>query len=49
VAGALLLQITIGIGNVVYNLPLTLAVAHNAGAALLLMVLVTVIHVRRAP
>ncbi len=49
VIGALSLQVLIGIGNVVYNLPLTLAVAHNAGAALLLMVLVTAIHVRRAP
>jgi len=47
VAGALGLQVLIGIGNVVYSLPLTLAVAHNAGAALLMLVLVTAIHVRR--
>ncbi|MFM9816429.1 UNVERIFIED_CONTAM: COX15/CtaA family protein [Spiribacter pallidus] len=45
--GALTLQILIGIGNVIYNLPLALAVAHNAGAALLALVLVTIIHVRR--
>ena len=47
VAGALGLQVLIGIGNVIYSLPLTLAVAHNAGAALLMLVLVTAIHVRR--
>lgn len=39
-AGLLLLQITIGIGNVLLGLPLPLAVAHNAGAALLLISLV---------
>ena len=47
VAGALALQVLIGIGNVIYNLPLALAVAHNAGAAVLMLVLVTVIHVRQ--
>lgn len=47
VAGALVLQVLIGIGNVLYNLPLALAVAHNAGAALLMLVLVTAIHVRQ--
>ncbi|RZU99238.1 COX15/CtaA family protein [Spiribacter vilamensis] len=47
VAGALALQVLIGIGNVIYNLPLALAVAHNAGAALLMLVLVTVFHVRQ--
>jgi cytochrome c oxidase assembly protein subunit 15 len=39
--GALLLQIAMGIGNVLLGLPLPLAVAHNAGAALLLATLVT--------
>lgn len=39
-AGLLLLQIAIGIGNVLLGLPLPLAVAHNAGAALLLISLV---------
>jgi cytochrome c oxidase assembly protein subunit 15 len=38
--GLLLLQVSIGIGNVVFSLPLPLAVAHNAGAALLLISLV---------
>jgi heme a synthase len=39
-AGLLLLQVSIGIGNVLLGLPLPLAVAHNAGAALLLISLV---------
>jgi cytochrome c oxidase assembly protein subunit 15 len=34
--GALLLQVTLGISNVVFSLPLPLAVAHNAGAMVLL-------------
>ncbi|PWG61954.1 COX15/CtaA family protein [Spiribacter halobius] len=46
-AGALVLQISLGVGNVVYSLPLPMAVAHNAGAALLLLVLVTAIHLVR--
>ena len=37
---ALALQISLGIANVVLSLPLALAVAHNAGAALLLVILV---------
>jgi len=39
---ALLLQITLGISNVVFHLPLWVAVAHNGGAALLLALLVLV-------
>ncbi|MFC0708920.1 COX15/CtaA family protein [Azorhizophilus paspali] len=39
---ALLLQIGLGVGNVLWQLPLPLAVAHNAGAALLLLSLVLV-------
>ena len=39
-AGLLLLQVSLGIGNVLLGLPLPLAVAHNAGAALLLASLV---------
>ncbi len=35
-AGALTLQISLGVGNVLLSLPLPLAVAHNLGAALLL-------------
>jgi heme a synthase len=38
----LLLQVSLGIGNVVFSLPLPLAVAHNAGAALLLATLVMI-------
>jgi cytochrome c oxidase assembly protein subunit 15 len=36
-------QVALGISNVVYGLPLWLATAHNAGAALLLLVLVTLL------
>ncbi|WP_288842223.1 heme A synthase [uncultured Deefgea sp.] len=39
-AAALLLQIGLGISNVLFSLPLPLAVAHNGGAALLLAILV---------
>ncbi len=38
---ALFLQVSLGIGTVLMQLPLGLAAAHNGGAALLLMVLVT--------
>lgn len=45
---ALALQVTLGISNVLLSLPLALAVAHNAGAALLLSSLVILNHrVRR--
>ncbi|MFO7542646.1 MAG: COX15/CtaA family protein [Thiobacillus sp.] len=40
VGGLLLLQVALGISNVMFSLPLVLAVAHNAGAALLLSSLV---------
>lgn len=40
-AAALAAQFALGVSNVVFNLPLPVAVAHNAGAALLLLVLVT--------
>ncbi len=40
VGGLVLLQVAIGIGNVLWVLPLPLAVAHNAGAAALLVMLV---------
>jgi cytochrome c oxidase assembly protein subunit 15 len=45
--GALLLQIGLGIANVLGHLPLAVAVAHNGGAALLLLVLVTLLFVSR--
>jgi cytochrome c oxidase assembly protein subunit 15 len=38
----LLLQISLGIGNLVLHLPLVLAVGHNMGAALLMMTIVVV-------
>lgn len=40
----LLLQIGLGIANIVWMLPLSLAVAHNAGAALLLLAAITLLH-----
>jgi len=40
VAGLLALQVTLGISNVMLNLPLAVAVAHNSGASLLLACLV---------
>jgi heme a synthase len=40
IAAALLLQISLGISNVWFDLPLPLAVAHNGGAAILLMLVV---------
>lgn len=48
-AAALLLQVALGIANVIGHLPLPVAVAHNGGAALLLLVLVTLIHALAAP
>lgn len=44
VLAALALQLSIGIGVVVLQLPLWLAAAHNAGAAILVAVLVTLNH-----
>ena len=41
---ALLLQVSLGIANVVMNLPLFIAVAHNGVAALLLLTLITMLH-----
>jgi cytochrome c oxidase assembly protein subunit 15 len=35
--GALLVQVVLGVSNVVFNLPLTIAVMHNLGAALLMI------------
>lgn len=44
---ALVLQVSLGIFTVVLGFPLALAVAHNAGAALLLLTLVTLNHAAR--
>lgn len=41
-AGALLCQVALGIANVWAGLPLPVAVAHNAGAALLLVVMIVI-------
>lgn len=40
---ALLLQVGLGIGNVVLGLPLAVAVAHNAGALVLLTIIISLI------
>jgi cytochrome c oxidase assembly protein subunit 15 len=40
IGGLLALQVSLGISNVLLSLPLPVAVAHNAGAALLLASLV---------
>lgn len=37
-------QLALGVANIVWMLPLPLAVAHNAGAALLLLAAVTLLH-----
>ena len=42
VAGLLLMQISLGIANVLFGLPLVLAVFHNVGAALLLTAMVSI-------
>lgn len=44
IGSLLALQVSLGIGNVLQSLPLPLAVAHNAGAALLLSSLVWLNH-----
>jgi len=45
--GALAVQLAIGIGIIHYSLPLSLATAHNAGAALLLLALLNYNHLVR--
>lgn len=47
-AAAVLLQIGLGMANVLLSLPLPLAVAHNAGAALLVIVMVSINYRLRA-
>jgi cytochrome c oxidase assembly protein subunit 15 len=46
---ALLLQVALGIGNVLLGLPLPVATAHNGGAALLLFVLLALLLRLRVP
>ncbi len=43
-SGALLVQVLLGISNVVLNLPLTIAVLHNLGAALLMIAVLKCIY-----
>ncbi|WNO09194.1 COX15/CtaA family protein [Teredinibacter sp. KSP-S5-2] len=43
-ACALIIQIALGLSNILFSLPLSVAVLHNAGGALLLIILVTVNH-----
>ena len=45
----LLTQLSLGVANVILGLPLPVAVAHNATAALLLLSLVTVYHMASPP
>lgn len=45
----LIAQVSLGIGNVLLHLPLGVAVAHNAGAALLLLSTVSVYHMAAPP
>ena len=47
--GGLAVQFGLGIANVAFALPLTVAVLHNAGAAALLLALVTVKYAARQP
>jgi cytochrome c oxidase assembly protein subunit 15 len=44
-AGGLLVQFSLGVANVALRLPLVLAAAHNAGAALLLVLVVVINYV----
>ena len=46
---ALVVQLALGVANIVFALPLAVAVLHNAGAAFLLLVLVRVAYVPRTP
>ncbi len=46
---ALVLQVGLGIANIVEKLPLDLAVAHNGGAALLLLTVLTLVHALNPP
>ena len=47
ILAALICQLTLGISNVVGGLPLAVAVAHNAGAAVLSMSVITLLYLTR--
>lgn len=40
----LLVQVALGLANIIFHFPLSVAVAHNAGGALLLLVMVTLLY-----
>jgi cytochrome c oxidase assembly protein subunit 15 len=42
------LQFLLGVSNIVFSLPLLVAVAHNGGGALLILTLVTLNHMVRS-
>lgn len=48
ILAALICQVTLGISNVLGGLPLAVAVAHNGGAAILLLSIVTLLNFTRA-
>ena len=48
IAGLLIIQITLGISNVIFSLPLAVAVLHNATAALLLLSLLLLLRVLKS-
>lgn len=48
VCGALAAQLALGISNVMFYLPLPVAVAHNGGAAVLLLTVVTLLYLLHA-
>jgi heme a synthase len=47
ILAALVFQLVMGVSNVMGGLPLPVAVAHNAGAAALLLTLITLLHATR--
>lgn len=42
--GVLTLQVALGLSNILFHFPVAVAVAHNVGGALLLLVMVTLLH-----
>jgi cytochrome c oxidase assembly protein subunit 15 len=44
ISGALLVQVSLGLSNILFHFPLPVAVAHNAGGAFLLLTMVTLMH-----
>gem|GEM_PF-5896307 len=44
VTGIVVTQVALGISNIVFALPLSIAVLHNAGGALFLLAMVTLNH-----